>query len=105
MITYTHTLPDAAQGQGVDTIQVRRTIIEPTYIHAWIQYGTTDENGDFVEDSLVGEHKLVIDDMSSFADEPSMIDELPATKGETLQAAAAGLCDYADSNDLWHTQK
>jgi hypothetical protein len=105
MITYTHTLPDDAQNQGVDTVQVSRTIIEPSFIHAWIQYGTVDADGSFVPDDLVGTHKLVVDDMQVFAESPSSIDALPDTKGETLQAAAAGLCEYADENDLWHTQK
>lgn len=105
MITYTHTLPDAAQKQGVDTVQVRRTIIQPSYIHAWIQYGTVDADGNFVDDDLVGEHKLVVDDMETFAQASSELTELPDTKGETLQAAAAGLCTYADNNDLWHTQQ
>lgn len=103
MITYTHTLPDAAQQQGVDTIQVTRTIIEPTYIHAWISYGITDADGNFVSDDLVGTHKLVVDDMEAFGSSESSIDALPSTKRETLQAAAAGLCSYADANNLWHT--
>jgi hypothetical protein len=105
MITYTHPLPDKAQKQGVDTIQVTRTIIEPSYIHAWISYGTTDAEGTFQPDDLVGTHKLVIQDMDDFAASSSTIEALPETKGETLQASAAGLCKYADSNDLWHTQR
>jgi len=104
MITYTHTLPSDAQKQGVSAVQVTRTIIEPNYIHAWIQYGTVDENGEFISDELVGTHKLVISDMEAFGESASNIDTLPSTKGETLQAAAAGLCAYADENDLWHTQ-
>lgn len=105
MITYTHTLPADAQKQGVDTVQVTRTIIEPTYIHAWMQYGTVDDEGAFVNDDLVGVHKLVVDDMEAFGQSASNIDTLPSTKGETLQAAAAGLCAYADEHDLWHTQQ
>jgi hypothetical protein len=100
----THTLPDKAQKQGVDTVQVRRTIIEPSFIHATIQYGTVGGDGQFVDDSLVGTHKLVIGDMEAFEASPSELVELPSTKGETLQAVAAGLCTYADENDLWHTQ-
>jgi hypothetical protein len=103
MITYTHTLPDAAQKQGVDTIQVTRTIIEPSYIHAWITYGTTDADGNFQPDDLVGTHKLVIDDMESFGASNSTIDSAPSTKADTLEAAAAGLCEYADAHNLWHT--
>lgn len=105
MITYTHTLPYEAQSQGVDTVQVSRTIIEPSFVHAWMTYGTVDADGNFVPDDLVGTHKLVVDDMESFAESPSNIGTLPETKGETLQAAAAGLCAYADENDLWHTQQ
>jgi len=76
-----------------------------SYIHAWISYGTTDAEGTFQPDDLVGTHKLVVQDMDDFAASTSTIETLPETKGETLQASAAGLCKYADANDLWHTQR
>lgn len=105
MLTYVHSLPEKATRGSIDKVQVSRTIIEDSFIHSYIVYGSTDESGEFTEENLVGTHKLVVSDMASLMQDASQMKQIPETKGDLIQAAAAALCHYADKNDLWATQQ
>jgi len=101
MLEYIHKLPTSIQREGVTHASVGKTIIDNQMLHAQVTYGTLDADGAFVKDDLAGTHKLVVPDMETFIASPSTMTELPDTVGELLQESAAGLANYADSNNLW----
>lgn len=103
MLQYVHELPTDNQRTNVTHASVGRTIIDNNMLHAQVSYGTLDADGQFEEDPLAGTHKLVVEDLEGFAQAPSSLSEVPATKGGVLEASARGLALWADSNDLWHT--
>lgn len=105
MLEYIHELPADAQRTNATHAYIGRTIIDNNMLHAQVTYGTLDSEDEFQADGLAGTHKLVVPDMADFAQAPSSLDTLPATKGDLLEASAQGLALYADQNDLWHTQQ
>lgn len=101
MLEQIHELPTAIQREGVTHASVGRTIIDNNMLHAEVSYGTLNADGKFEKDPLAGTHKLVVPDMQDFAEAPSSLDTVPATKGDLLEASAKGLALYADSHNLW----
>jgi len=101
MLKYIHELPTDIQREGVTHASVGKTIIDNAMLHAEVTYGTVSDAGEFKADPLAGTHKLVVPDMELFLAAPSTITELPDTVGDLLQDSAAGLANYADSQNLW----
>lgn len=101
MLQYVHELPTDLQRENVTHASVGRTIIDNSMLHAQVTYGTLNADGEFEEDPLAGQHKLVVPNMDEFVSSPSTMETLPDTVGELLRDSAAGLANYADANNLW----